>query len=99
MYIEVVGRPDVQTSGVAGISRVGRLMKYFRAHSKFVGQLSLQYHTLKPKILAGSSARVDQIACTAVNNPIAKALLKPHGEKCLNVAHTEAAVFVAGRQI
>src|SRR5215467_4907888 len=99
MFIEVVGRPDIETSGIAGISRVGGLMKYFRTRCKFVGQLSLKQHTRKPKVFVCCSARVDPIAGTAVDNPIAKALLKPHGEKRLKVAYTEAAVFVAGRQI
>ena len=51
VFIDVVGRPDVEPRAVVAINRVGCLMEYFPANRQFVGYLSLEQHTREPKIL------------------------------------------------
>src|SRR5262245_60721789 len=74
-------------------------MEYFPTDSKFVSHLSLEQHTGEPKILVTCAALVDPIAGTAIDGPIAEALLKPYREKHLHVSRAETTVFVAGGQI
>ena|SRR6187200_83784 len=99
MFIDVVDHPEVEPCAVVAINRVGGLMEYFPADSKFVSHLSLEQHTGEPKILVTYAALVDPIAATAIDSPIAETLLKPHREKHLHVSRAEATVFVARRQI
>ena len=81
VFVDVVGRTDVEPGAVLAIDRVSRLMKYFPADRKFVGYLSLEQHTREPKILVSRAALVDPIAAAAIEGPIAEALLKPHRKK------------------
>ena len=99
MFVDVVDRSYVEPRAVAAINRVSGLMEYFSANSQFVGHFSLQQHTREPKIFITCAAWVDPIAATAIDSPIAEALLKPHREKHLDVARPEAAIFVASGQI
>src|SRR5262245_16401672 len=99
MFIDVVDRSDVEPRAVVAINRVSGLMEYFTADSKFVSHLSLEQQTREPEVLVTYPALVDPITATAIDGPIAEALLKPHRKKHLDVACAEAAIFVAGGQI
>jgi hypothetical protein len=99
VFVDVVDGSDVEPRAVVAINGVGGLMEYFSADGKFVGHLSLEQHTREPKIFVTCAALVDPIAASAIDGPIAETLLKPHRQKHLDVAHAEAAVFVAGGQI
>src|SRR5262245_49444283 len=81
------------------VNRGSSLMKYFSADSKLVGHLSLEQHAREPKILVTCTALVDPIAATAINGPIAEALLKPYWKEYLDVTCAEAAIFVASGQV
>ena len=81
VFIEVVDGPEVEPRAVVSINRVSGLMEYFPADRKFVCHFPLEQQTGEPIILVGYAALVDPITATAIDSPIAEALLKPHWKK------------------